>query len=432
MSDLTGWKRSQLGKECSIEIGGTPSRDVAEYWDSTNELNTWVSIRDLNQKVIVRTAESITDSGVKHSNAKLQPAGTILLSFKLSIGRVAIAGCPLYTNEAIAGLRSDSLVHDYLYHGLQQWDLLQGVDQAIKGATLNKKKLKLIEFDFPLEKSEQAKIAEMLSTVDRAIEQTEALIAKQERIKTGLMQDLLTLGIDEHGNLRSESTHEFKDSPLGRIPQDWSATSFGKIFSDYGGHVQTGPFGSQLHSHEYVIEGIPVVMPQDIISGHINTADIAQISELKATALARHRMLPGDLIFARRGDLSKCAVIQQVQEGWICGTGCLLMRPPLKALSPRWTAEIYRFYTTQRQVSIHAVGSTMPNLNTEILTSLVVARSPLEEQQRIEERLRGTEDHESINRNQLNKLKLLKMGLMQDLLTGRKRVTPLLELEHAH
>jgi type I restriction enzyme S subunit len=432
MSDLTGWKRSQLGKECSIEIGGTPSRDVAEYWDSTNELNTWVSIRDLNQKVIVRTAESITDSGVKHSNAKLQPAGTILLSFKLSIGRVAIAGCPLYTNEAIAGLRSDSLVHDYLYHGLQQWDLLQGVDQAIKGATLNKKKLKLIEFDFPLEKSEQAKIAEMLSTVDRAIEQTEALIAKQERIKTGLMQDLLTLGIDEHGNLRSESTHEFKDSPLGRIPQDWSATSFGKIFSDYGGHVQTGPFGSQLHSHEYVIEGIPVVMPQDIISGHINTADIAQISELKATALARHRMLPGDLIFARRGDLSKCAVIQQVQEGWICGTGCLLMRPPLKALSPRWTAEIYRFYTTQRQVSIHAVGSTMPNLNTEILTSLVVARSPLEEQQRIEERLRGTEDHERINRNQLNKLKLLKMGLMQDLLTGRKRVTPLLELEHAH
>jgi type I restriction enzyme S subunit len=61
-----------------------------------------------------------------------------------------------------------------------------------------------------------------------------------------------------------------------------------------------------------------------------------------------------------------------------------------------------------------------------------VARSPLEEQQRIEERLRGTEDHERINRNQLNKLKLLKMGLMQDLLTGRKRVTPLLELEHAH
>ena len=74
---------------------------------------------------------------------------------------------------------------------------------------------------------EQAKIAEVLSTVDRAIEETEALIAKQQRIKTGLMQDLLTRGIDEHGNLRSEQTHEFKDSPLGRIPVEWDAIAFG-------------------------------------------------------------------------------------------------------------------------------------------------------------------------------------------------------------
>ena len=64
--------------------------------------------------------------------------------------------------------------------------------------------------------AEQSKIAEVLSTVDRAIKQSETLIAKQQRIKTGLMQDLLTRGIDEHGNLRSEQTHKFKDSPLGR------------------------------------------------------------------------------------------------------------------------------------------------------------------------------------------------------------------------
>ena len=76
---------------------------------------------------------------------------------------------------------------------------------------------------------EQAKIAEVLSTVDRAIEQTEALIAKQQRIKTGLMQDLLTRGIDEHGNLRSEQTHKFKDSPLGRIPVEWDIASVGSV-----------------------------------------------------------------------------------------------------------------------------------------------------------------------------------------------------------
>jgi len=75
-----------------------------------------------------------------------------------------------------------------------------------------------LRFEIP----EQSKIAEVLSTVDRAIEQTEALIAKQQRIKTGLMQDLLTKGIDEHGNIRSEKTHKFKDSPVGRIPEEWA------------------------------------------------------------------------------------------------------------------------------------------------------------------------------------------------------------------
>ncbi|MFN9025219.1 MAG: restriction endonuclease subunit S, partial [Akkermansiaceae bacterium] len=123
------------------------------------------------------------------------------------------------------------------------------------------------QISLPSSKPEQTKIAEILSTVDRAIDQTEALIAKQQRLKTGLMQDLLTRGIDEHGNLRSEQTHKFKDSPLGRIPVEWEFTNFGRVLSQSGGHIQTGPFGSQLHSDEYVSEGVPVVMPQDINRG---------------------------------------------------------------------------------------------------------------------------------------------------------------------
>ena len=74
--------------------------------------------------------------------------------------------------------------------------------------------------------TQQHQIAEILSTLDEAIEQTESLIAKQQRIKTGLMQDLLTRGIDEHGNLRFEQTHQFKDSPLGRIPVEWEEWIF--------------------------------------------------------------------------------------------------------------------------------------------------------------------------------------------------------------
>ena len=170
MKAVEGWRSGRLGELCSIEIGGTPSRSNPDFWDASKESsNLWVSIKDLNKSVITETTEYLSTSGIKHSNAKLQKQGTILLSFKLSIGRVAFAGVPLYTNEAIAGLKSNKINPYYLFHGLHQWDLLQEVDQAIKGATLNKEKLKKITFEYPESWTEQTKIAEILSTVDRAI-----------------------------------------------------------------------------------------------------------------------------------------------------------------------------------------------------------------------------------------------------------------------
>lgn len=227
------WKSDELGKVCSIEIGGTPSRNVPEYWDPEKENGSyWVSIADLKRRIVTETTEYISELGVRRSNVKLQEVGTILLSFKLSIGRVAFAGVDLYTNEAIAGLQTDKLDMNFLYYGLQHWDLVAGVDQAIKGATLNKQKLKHIALTFPESRDEQSQIAAILSSIDEAIEQTKAIIAKQRRIKTGLMQDLLTRGIDEHGNLRSEATHEFKDSPLGRIPVEWEAEQLGALASE--------------------------------------------------------------------------------------------------------------------------------------------------------------------------------------------------------
>ena len=166
MSKPTNWVEGQLGKVCSIEIGGTPSRGIPAYWDAERATqNAWVSIKDMHQRTIFDTAEQISNAGARHSNAKLQPKGTVLLSFKLTIGRVATAGVPLYTNEAIASLKpTQALTSEYLYYGLQYWDLLQDVDQAIKGATLNKEKLKWIKFVYPKFASEQTKIAEILST----------------------------------------------------------------------------------------------------------------------------------------------------------------------------------------------------------------------------------------------------------------------------
>ena len=274
---------------------------------------------------------------------------------------------------------------------------------------------------------EQAKIADVLSTVDRAIEETEALVAKQQRIKTGLMQDLLTRGIDDHGNLRSEQTHTFKDSPLGRIPMEWEVITLGAMLKRVRGYLQTGPFGSQLHAHEYVHEGTPVIMPQDILNGQISTSVIARISERRANELHRHRLLPNDIVFSRRGDLSRAAGIGEREAGWICGTGCFLLRLSPDAIDTTWLANVYRHHRVQRQVETNAVGSTMPSLNNAVMENLIIAFPKANEQQEIMRRCDAASDGIASTFDQLAKRRALKRGLMQDLLTGNRRVTPLLE-----
>ena len=307
---------------------------------------------------------------------------------------------------------------------------LPDLTKASHGSTMQhitRKELERFTAPFPTYAHEQAKIAEVLSTMDRAIEQTEALIAKQQRIKTGLMEDMLTRGIDEHGNLRSEQTHEFKDSPLGRIPVDWEVMALGAMLKRVRGYLQTGPFGSQLHAHEYVHEGTPVIMPQDILNGQISTNTIARIPERRANEVNRHRLLPNDIVFSRSGDLSRAAGIGEREAGWICGTGCFLLRVSPDAIESTWLANVYRHHLVQRQVETNAVGSTMPSLNNAVMENLIIAFPKAEEQQEIMRRCGAAADGIASTLGQLAKMRALKRGLMRDLLTGDRRVTALLE-----
>lgn len=415
---MDGWTKGTLGELCSIEIGGTPSRSNPEYWDTAKDTtNCWVSIKDLSRRTVCETAEQITDLGVHNSNVKRQPKGTVLLSFKLSIGRVAFAGCDLYTNEAIAGLRSEKLVPDFLYYGLQQWDLLQGVDQAIKGATLNKDKLKKIDFEYPLSQTEQKKIAEVLSKLDRAIEQTEALIAKQRRIKTGLMQDLLTKGIDEHGNIRSEATHAFKDSPLGRIPVEWDVAPLRNYLSflSYG---FTNPMPEAL-------DGPYMVTAANVHGGKIDY-DGCRKTQREAfdnllTAKSRPRI--GDVLITKDGTLGRIAVVDRND---VCiNQSVAVLR--FQGISNKFGAMLLSSPIYQELILAEAGGSTIKHIYISKLDKLQLATpSDISEQTRILDVLSNQDLAVTDTETELVKLRSVKDGLMHDLLTGERRVTPLL------
>lgn len=169
-----GWRDVRLGDVCRIEIGGTPSRANPMYW--SDEGHPWASIADLLQPNIVETKERISDLGVKNSNVKLVPKGTVLMSFKLTIGRTSIAGTDLFTNEAIAAFYPiDDFYPGFLYYWLPFWVKNVQTDKAIKGATLNKEKLKNVEGLLP-PRSEQKAIMSLLGSIDAAIASNTDLI----------------------------------------------------------------------------------------------------------------------------------------------------------------------------------------------------------------------------------------------------------------
>jgi type I restriction enzyme S subunit len=271
----------------------------------------------------------------------------------------------------------------------------------------------------------QRRIAKILSTLDEAIAQTEALIAKHQQIKAGLMHDLFTRGVTPDGHLRptrEQASDLYKESPLGWIPKEWEVERLGDILRRCGGYLQTGPFGSQLHAHEYQVDGVPVVMPQDINDGLIGTEQIARIHEGRAEELARHRMRLGDIVIARRGDLSRAAAIGSSEQGWVCGTGCFLLRLGQSALRPDYAAYVYCQDFLQRQIAGTAVGTTMPSLNNSVMAALLFPFCDEDEQVRIVERLEGVEQGIRALNEGLFANRQIKHGLMHDLLTGCVRV----------
>jgi len=169
---------------------------------------------------------------------------------------------------------------------------LPEITKASHGSTMQhitRKELARFGALFPIDKIEQSKIAEILSTVDRAIEQTEALIAKQQRIKTGLMQDLLTRGIDEHGNLRSEETHEFKDSPLGRIPVEWEVVRLGTV-----SQVSSGLTLGKTHSGPNTIE-LSYLRVANVQDGYLDLSDVKEI-RVPLSYIDKYQLKVGDVL----------------------------------------------------------------------------------------------------------------------------------------
>jgi type I restriction enzyme S subunit len=264
-------------------------------------------------------------------------------------------------------------------------------------------------------KLEQTKIAEILSTVDKALEQTKALIIKQRRIKTGLMQDLLTRGIDENGNLRAEGTHKFKDSPLGRIPAEWEVKRTG----DVSHSLVPGRNKPVLDGG-----GIPWITIPDVENMYIESSKDGASLSLNAIKAANARLMPANTVlmscvgeFGITTVTRRSVVANQQLHGFVCN----------KSILPEWLA--LQIEISGKRIDQMATQTTIKYLNKTGCESIEIMAPKKKEQARVLRVLDSWIDSLSRQEKQLLKLKSLKSALMQDLLTGKKRVTALLEPE---
>lgn len=172
----------------------------------------------------------------------------------------------------------------------------------------------------------------------------------------------------------------------------WTYTTLGKI-----SEIITGPFGSQLHQSDYVEQGIPVVMPQDIDNRKVNYASINYVSNEDAIRLERYKTIINDILYARRGDVEKHAFIKEKDNGVLCGTGCLRVRITTSEVEPEFISFFLNREETRKWLVTHAVGTNMPNLNTDILSDVPIAYPLLEEQRRIVQVLNSLDEKIALN-----------------------------------
>jgi len=163
-------------------------------------------------------------------------------------------------------------------------------------------------------------------------------------------------------------------------------TSLGELASNGG--IQIGPFGSQLHAHEYTDEGVPVVMPSDMTADGLKLDSIRRVPESTAERLRTHRVRPGDILLPRRGELDKRVLITNSETGWLCGTGSVRVRLDDPVDAPL-VERLLAGTDTVRWLEANAVGTTMPNLNGDIVSRIPLPLPPADERHAYAERLRS-------------------------------------------
>lgn len=345
-----------LGELCSVTAGGTPARAVPSYYGGSIP---WVKIGDMLQGEVRETEETITQSGLQNSAAKLLPAGTVLISIFATIGRTAILGVDATTNQAIAGLTPydpEVLLPKYLRRYLDNAvDQLTSQARGVAQVNINSKILKGIEIPLPPPNAQRS----VLDILDRADE----LRARRQQAIALLDNLAHSIFLDMYANISSRP----ETVPVG----------------DLATNIRTGPFGSDLLHSEFVDDGIAVLGIDNAVNNEFTWSKRRFITNEKYQKLARYRVHAGDLLITIMGTCGRCAIVpDDIPVAINTKHLCCITLDKSKCLPDFLHAYFLMHPTARRYLERTAKGAIMSGLNATIIKSLPVQLPPLADQER--------------------------------------------------
>lgn len=406
----TGWEEKTLGEVCEINIGKTPSRADVSYWDKKKETNNiWLSIADLSNttdKKVYSSKEFLSNKGAKI--VPIVERGTLLLSFKLTIGRVAFAGVPLRTNEAIAQLpikNANTLDKNYLYYYLQAYDyeeLLQG-DIKVKGKSLNKAKLKQLNVKFP-----------SLPEQKRIVEKLDKIFADIDKAKENTQKNLENA---------KEVFDSFLDNVFTEKSASWTQKALGDILSKEKYSMKRGPFGSALRKSFFVPQGIRVFEQYNPINNDPHWKRYF-ISQEKYKELEAFTAQAGDLLVSCSGSLGKIVELPQNTETGIINQALLKIKLEQTLILNSFFIYWFRSPHVQTLIREKTNGVAIPNLiAVKELKKIKVPVPSRSIQEQIVKKLNflraKTQELEQIYTKKLADLDELKQSVLQQAFSGK-------------
>ena len=316
----------------------------------------------------------------------------------------------------------------FLYYALdRKFDWIQGIRTGTGVPHVPKDIGRILHLDHPVDPVEQTRIAEVISSIDDAIAQTEELIAKTQQIKAGLMHDLFTRGVTADGQLRPprEDAPEFyEDSPLGWVPRGWSAPRLESLLAETAVPMRSGPFGSALLKEELVESGIPLlgidnVHPEKFVPTYRRFVPLRKFAELR-----RYAVFPGDVIITIMGTVGRCCVYPgdagpalSSKHLWTMTFDQSQVLPELVCWQLGFSAWVRTWFLR------HSQGGVMEAIQSSTLRNVRLRVPPLPEQERIRERYMSLNALLHAEERSLGKLRRRRGGLMHELLSGWVRVS---------